>query len=119
MTVYRLIQLDAPLSLCLVFYALVLADGFAVFHGHLGLVGPHFFALSGMVKQKSNSLFQMLPLQACLVSVRRLSPFLDKFELHSLLLLHGGQELLEVIALLCDMAVLHLLLLIALAADEL
>lgn len=54
-----------------------------------------------------------------MIWVTRVSPFLDKFELHSLLLLHGGQELLEVIALLCDMAVLYLLLLIALAADEL
>lgn len=43
---------DPPLSLCLVFYALVLADGFAVFHGHLGLVGAHFFALPASVEQK-------------------------------------------------------------------
>lgn len=53
MTVHRGIHLDAPLSLCLVFYALVLADGFAVFHGHLGLVGSHFFALSGRVEQEA------------------------------------------------------------------
>lgn len=57
------VQLDAPLSLCLVFYALVLADGFAVFHGHLGLVGTHLLALSGIVEQKAT--LQMLPLQAC------------------------------------------------------
>ena len=37
--------LDPPLSLCLVFDGLVLADGFAVFHGHLGLIGTHLFAL--------------------------------------------------------------------------
>lgn len=43
---------DPPLSLCLVFYALVLADGFAVFHGHLGLVGAHFFALPASEEQK-------------------------------------------------------------------
>lgn len=43
---------DPPLSLCLVFYALVLADGFAVFHGHLGLVGAHFFALPASVEHK-------------------------------------------------------------------
>lgn len=48
-----------------------------------------------------------------------LSPFLDEFELHGLLLLHGGQELLEVFALLRDVAVLHLLLLVAVAVDEL
>lgn len=47
------------------------------------------------------------------------SPFLDEFELHGLLLLHAGQELLEVLALLRDVAVLHLLLLGAVAADEL
>lgn len=34
-----------PLPLRLVFDALVLADGFAVLHGHLGLVGAHLFAL--------------------------------------------------------------------------
>lgn len=50
-----------PLSLCLVFYALVLTDGFAVFHGHLGLVRAHFFALSGMVKPKAT-----LHLESCL-----------------------------------------------------
>lgn len=62
----------------------------------------------------------MPPLQAC--SVLRnmdLSPFLDEFELHGLLLLHAGQELLEVFTLLCDVAVLYLLLLVAVAADEL
>lgn len=67
-----------------------------------------------------NSSVQMPPLQAC--SVLRnmdLSPFLDEFELHGLLLLHAGQELLEVFTLLCDVAVLYLLLLVAVAADEL
>lgn len=48
-----------------------------------------------------------------------LSPFLDELELHGLLLLHAAQELLEVLALLRDVAVLHLLLLGAVAADEL
>lgn len=56
--------------------------------------------------------------QLCLRK-KNLSPFLDEFELHGLLLLHGGQELLQVLALLCDVAVLHLLLLVAVAADEL
>lgn len=56
-----------------------------------------------------------------LLSLRNMNlpPFLDEFELHGLLFLHGGQELLEVFALLCDVAVLHLLLLLAVAADEL
>lgn len=48
-----------------------------------------------------------------------LPPLLDEFELHGLLLLHGGQELLEVFALLRDVAVLHLLLLVAVAAEQL
>lgn len=39
-----------PLSLGLVFDGLVLADGFAVLHGHLGLVGAHLFALPGEEK---------------------------------------------------------------------
>lgn len=43
---------DPPLSLCLVFYGLILADGFTVFHGHLGLVGPHLFALPKIVYHK-------------------------------------------------------------------
>lgn len=38
----------SPLPLRLVFDALVLADGFAVLHGHLGLVGAHLFALSAV-----------------------------------------------------------------------
>lgn len=44
---------DPPLSLCLVFYGLVLADGFTVFHGHLGLVGTHLFALPKSVEQEA------------------------------------------------------------------
>lgn len=48
-----------------------------------------------------------------------LSPFMDEFKLHGLLLLDGGQELLEVVTLLCDVAVLHLLLLAAVTADQL
>lgn len=47
------LQLDAPLPLGFVFDALVLADGFAVLHGHLGLVGTHLFALSGGAEQRS------------------------------------------------------------------
>lgn len=43
----------APLPLRFVFDALVLADGFAVLHGHLGLVGTHLFALSGIAEQRS------------------------------------------------------------------
>lgn len=46
-------------------------------------------------------------------------PFVDEFELHGLLFLHGGQQLLQVVALLCDVAVLHLLLLTAVTADQL
>ncbi len=42
---------DPPLSLCLIFYGLVLADGFTVFHGHLRLVGTHLFALPKIVEQ--------------------------------------------------------------------
>lgn len=42
---------DPPLSLCLVFDGLVLADSFAVFHGHLGLVGTHLLALPKILKQ--------------------------------------------------------------------
>lgn len=51
--------------------------------------------------------------------VRLLSPFVDEFELHGLLLLDAGQQLLEVLALLRDVAVLHLLLLAAVTADQL
>lgn len=40
----------SPLPLRLVFDALVLADGFAVLHGHLGLVGTHLFALSAIAR---------------------------------------------------------------------
>lgn len=47
---------DPPLSLCLVFYALILADGFAVFHGHLGLVGTHLFALPKIVEEEAKVL---------------------------------------------------------------
>lgn len=47
------LRLDAPLPLGFVFDALVLADGFAVLHGHLGLVGTHLFALSGGAEQRS------------------------------------------------------------------
>lgn len=47
------------------------------------------------------------------------SPLLDELELHGLLLLHAGQQLLEVFALLRDVVVLHLLLLVAVAADQL
>ena len=49
----------------------------------------------------------------------RLSPFLDDFELQGLLLLDGDQKFLEVLTLLCDMAVLHLLLLVAVTAEQL
>lgn len=48
---------DLPLSLCLVFYTFVLADGFAVFHGHLSLVGTHFFALPKIVEQEEKILY--------------------------------------------------------------
>lgn len=44
---------DTPLSLCLVFDGLVLADSFTVFHGHLGLVGTHLFALPKILKQET------------------------------------------------------------------
>lgn len=40
----------SPLPLRLVFDALVLADGFAVLHGHLGLVGSHLFALPAIAR---------------------------------------------------------------------
>lgn len=48
-----------------------------------------------------------------------LSPFMDEFELHDLLFLDSGQEFLEVFTLLCDVAVLYLLLLAAVTADQL
>lgn len=115
----RWVPLNAPLSFCLVFNALVLADGFAVFHGHLGLVGSHLFALSGIVEQKAPLWFNSASSGLLCLRTMNLSPFLDEFELHGLLLLHGGQELLEVFTLLCDVAVLYLLLLVAVAADEL
>lgn len=54
-----------------------------------------------------------------IMTLRRLSPFVDEFELHGLLLLDGSQEFLEVFTLLCDVAVLHLLLLAAVTADQL
>ena len=38
-------EMGPPFSLGFVFDALVLADGFTVLHGHLGLVRPHLFAL--------------------------------------------------------------------------
>lgn len=41
---------DPPLPLRLVFDALVLAYGFAVFHWHLGLVGTHLFALPAIAR---------------------------------------------------------------------
>lgn len=44
---------------------------------------------------------------------------MDEFELHRLLLLDSGQEFLEVLTLLSDVAVLHLLLLTAVTADQL
>lgn len=44
---------------------------------------------------------------------------MDEFELHGLLLLDSGLEFLEVFALLCDVAVLHLLLLAAMTTDQL
>lgn len=47
------------------------------------------------------------------------SPFVDELQLHGLLLLDGGQKFLQVLAVLCDVAVLHLLLLAAVAADQL
>lgn len=49
---YSMRVCHSPLSLCLVFYGLVLADGFTVFHGHLGLVGTHLFALPKIVEKK-------------------------------------------------------------------
>lgn len=39
---------DPPLSFCLIFDSLVLADGFTVFHWHLSLVGTHLFALPAL-----------------------------------------------------------------------
>lgn len=42
---FKALYCDPPLSLCLVFDTFVLADCFTVFHGHLGLVGTHLFAL--------------------------------------------------------------------------
>lgn len=53
------------------------------------------------------------------MTLRHLSPFVDEFELHGLLLLDGSQEFLEVFTLLCDVAVFHLLLLAAVTADQL
>lgn len=44
---------------------------------------------------------------------------MDELELHGLLLLDGGQQLLEVLALLRDVAVLQPLLLAAVTADQL
>ena len=44
---------------------------------------------------------------------------MDEFELQGLLLLDRGQEFLEVLTLLCDVAVLHLLLLTAVTTDQL
>lgn len=134
-----------PLSLCLVFYGLVLADGFTVFHGHLGLVGTHLFALpkiagkkphetSGNFNHKSNtwlgnwgfSLAIQIHVYICIymymcvgMCVFSLSPFMDEFELHDLLFLDSGQEFLEVFTLLCDVAVLYLLLLTAVTTDQL
>lgn len=131
---------DPPLSLCLIFDSLVLADGFTVFHGHFSLVGTHLFALPALwnkqlhIRQvvciqflaiKSQS---SCPKWSCLItrsnpslcvwaSCAGLSPFMNEFELQGLLLLDSGQELLEVFTLLGDMAVLHLLLLTAVTTD--
>lgn len=44
---------------------------------------------------------------------------MDEFELHGLLLLDGCQEFLEVFTLLCDVAVLYLLLFAAVTAAQL
>lgn len=55
----------------------------------------------------------------CSLSNTSLSPFVDELQLHGLLFLNGGQEFLEVFTLLCDVAILHLLLLVAVAVDQL
>lgn len=44
---------------------------------------------------------------------------MDEFELHGLLFLDSGQQFFEVFTLLCDVAVLHLLLLNAVTTDQL
>lgn len=49
----------------------------------------------------------------------RVSPLVYEFELSGLLLLHATQQLLEVLALLHDVGVLHLLIFAAVAADQL
>lgn len=46
-------------------------------------------------------------------------PVMDEFELHGLLFLDRGQKFFEVFTLLCDVAVLHLLLLAAVTTDQL
>lgn len=115
-----LYRCDSPLSLSLVFYALVLADGFAVFHGHFGLVGTHFFAVPKIAETNTIPVCDFRIHRALLTkSNTSLSPFVDELELHGLLFLNGGQEFLEVFTLLCDVAVLHLLLLVAVAVDQL